>query len=52
MDEKLTFCMLAQLLTKVGLKNLYLDQFKGLKVLCFQLEQYISAYMPQLYFKL
>ena len=34
-NEDLTFFLLAQLLNKVGLKNLYVDEFKGLKVLCF-----------------
>ena len=43
--------MMTVLLDRVGLKHLYVDSFKGLKVLCFQLEQFISAYMPELYFR-
>ena len=48
-DEESTFFMLIQLLQKFKLKDIYQDNFNQLKLLCFQLESFIQAYIPTLH---
>ncbi|CDW77234.1 tbc domain-containing protein [Stylonychia lemnae] len=47
-NEEDTFYMMIQLLQKYKLKDMFLNNFDQLRLLCFQLEQFIKAYLPKL----
>ena len=47
-NEEDTFYMMIQLLKKYKLKDMYLNNFNQLKLLCFQLESFVQAYLPHL----
>ena len=48
-NEEDTFYMMVQLLLVYKLKDMYLQSFKMMKLLCYQLDSFIQAYLPHMY---
>ena len=47
-NEEDTFFMMLQIFRVYKLKDLYHSSFKRLKILCFQLDSFTQAYLPEL----